>query len=436
MKAAIYNSASIDVKTHNIPIRKEEAYQWTNGQRNILNNEAFTHLRELISNTKRYKNKNEELLRSMLKLENPFNKEEKEGSAKIENIKKEITETKERLIIIKENIKEEIQRLNARGYKIPDELSHSKTENSNQTISEEKQIPKNFKSTLKKAKKWIAVFIFIVVLESFFGLAQFEFLSMYKSNTAILLRIAASALLIITLHIAEYQYKELDKKIFKTYIVFGVIMLFSMLFGSLLLNYFFQDSISSSEITMDWNLSGAESDTNLISETKPTWIGFINQFDFIPAIISILVFLLMYLLSKEKKQVKEPLISKEKKKLSLEQNEEIIIFNQLKNLQSKNSNKEMQLESLKAKYRNAKHYVPIILQNVKQSLEKSKAEIEDNNKLIDSNKIKVDDLLCKIEAQLKIYEVDFLDIFRGSAYANVTTPEWPNLNDVKQYFTL
>lgn len=432
MKAVIYNSASIDVKTHNIPIRNEKSYLWTNGQRNILNDDSFTHLREIISDTKRFKKKHEEFLRSMLKLEAPFKKEVEEGNSKIENLKKEITNTKDKLIILKENIKEEIQRLTARGYEIPDELINPKTKESNQTIPDDNPTSQNTKNILKKAKKWIAVFAFIVVLESFFGLAQFEFLSTYKSNTAILLRIAASALIVITLHIAEYQYKELNKKIFKTYIVFAIIMLFSMLFGSLLLNYYFPDSITSSEIAMNWNLSDSESNIN----TKPTLIGFLNQFDFIPAIISILVFLLMFLLSKEDKQEIQPSDPIEKDDLSLAQNEESIIFNHLKYLQSENSDREDQLASLNAQYYHSKHYVSIILLKVKQSLEKSKAEIEEYNKLIDSNKNRIDNLLCKIEAQLKIYEVDFMDIFRGSTYTTIVTPEWPNLKDIKQYYTL
>lgn len=434
-KAAIYTSASVDVNTSSIPIKNGEMYHWSVGQRSILNSESYKGIREVSTDNKQCEIKREGLLRYMLKLEAPYKKDLDEGNIKITKLKNEIHETKLKLNILLENIKDEMHRLVSRGYEIPNEITEPPKSNTDDSVPVKKQSI-NIRYSVEKAKKWIVVLVFIIILESFFGLAQFEFLSTYKNDTAILLRIAASAILIITLHIAEYQYKKFNKKLFKYYIIFGVVMLFCMLFGSLILNYFFQNSISVSEVDMNWNLNEQGVSQNSISEPKPTWIGFINQFDFIPAIFSVLIFLPMYLLSKENHTTKEEINSNKINHVRPEQNDENIVFNHLKYLQAENSNKETQLASLKAQYYHSKHYISSILLGVKQSLEDSKSEIEKYDKLIADNNNIIHDFLRKIEEHLKIYEVDFMDIYRGSINASVIIPEWPTQNDIKQYFTL
>lgn len=423
----IYNLASRDVHTNSISSRDENGiFKPTNGITAILLHDQFKPLRTYSSELQSLQTKKQDVLTSMLQLQTPFEDDLKNTLLELKENDLEIKMNSAEKALLDDKIKDEEMRLLARGYEFP-----SITENAPEKKIEIKN-KWNWKKFFAIGLKWFGVGVFVLVIETFFGLAQFDFLSEYKSNTAIWLRIAASGLLIISLHWAEYIYKVKEAKQFKWYIVFGVIALCVNLFLPLILNYFFQDSIATTEVTTGWeDISNSGIIATNPEVTKTSFIGFLNRFDFLPALFSILVFLLMYLLNKgEKKEIIQEVAVSVVNKPNNE------AFNRLIYLKKELLTQEKKSMDLKSTTNYAKNKSSNTIEVIKNSLNASKIEVLGIDKKIADLNVQIDSMISIANAQLKTYEIDFKDIISTEVKAQFITPVWPNEADIKQFYKL
>lgn len=414
----IYNLAYTDVHTGSIPKKDANGnFELNNGLRVILADNEFTKLKTIASEITSLKGQLEKQEATGLNLQSPYKNDLIEHQKEIELLDVKISEAKVEVELLKNDIENEERRLIARGHKIPFE-SNNKFQKLGSSIKSSGQYFKN-------AKKWVIAFITIVAVEAFFGLAQFEFLSEYKSNSAIFLRIAASAGLIILLHVAEYLYKEKGAKIFKYYIIYGVISLTIMLFGTLVLNFFFQDSITANDVVTNYDL-GSDSNSEPVVNNGNTFISFLIQFDFLPAILALLVFLLMTMLYKGNSETKKEPLS-----------EEEVVFNRWYYTKAKLLDKENELNVLKSERKRLIEVSSVTIIDVKDNLENIISKIENLKKRGRDLTDEMEKIMIALISKIEIYKTDFLDISSDiKPYQQLQTLAWPNQEDLIKFYNL
>jgi len=234
-ESTLYNLANRDARTGSIPARNEDGcFEPSNGLRKIFNHSEFAAIPEDFATLKRMNQEQQDLYRKMLHQQGVYDKcklSEENLKEKEDELEREQTE----LEIIQEDILQEKQRLINRGQNPPEEVSKEDSITANTPSEKKKGI------NWKALKKWGIVFLTIVILEGFFGLALWDSLRDQKSIVQVALRILASGILVITLHIAEHRFKTTKKKVYAVYIVYGILTLVALLIGSLVLGYFFPE---------------------------------------------------------------------------------------------------------------------------------------------------------------------------------------------------
>jgi len=431
-KNTIYNLASADVHTDSYSTRNTNGtFNFSNGLFAILSNKKFEALRTHASTINTLRVRKKDLLQQMVQLEAPFENDVQQAKEKIIQTQKDYEMLSAKTGLLEEQIKEEEKRLLVRGNKLPD------FEEAKPKVTRKPKIEKSkWNSFVQTGKKWLIVLLFGIILETFFGLAQFDFLSEYKSNIAIALRIGASALLIITLHWAEYRYKEHHAKQFKYYIIFGIIVLCVNLFLPLVLNYFFQDSLTVTEEVSGWGALN-ETTTDIASEETETtsFLGFLNRFDFIPALFAILIFLLMLLLDRSKKKEEDEVEAS----IFIEPNlpkEENILFKRLVHLRKEEARHKAQLEKVEKEINSLSHNSSGTILQIKNILLQTKEEVEKTEDAILNISNKIDVLLADVTAHIKVYETDFKSIIKTEVASQFVDFFFPNQRDIQSFYKL
>lgn len=430
-RITIYNLASVDVHTDSTPNRKDNGdFDPSNGQIQILNGEQYSDIWDIGIKLNNIESKITGFYKQMLQLAKPFEDDLVNTNNEKIIAKREKEELNAKTLLLEEAKEEEAKRLLVIGYPLP---TFTKKKQTLEKKINRKKI--NWVKIFAIAKKWIGIGVFVFLFEGFLGLVQFDFLSDYKSNVDIALRIFASVFLIITLHWAEYKYKEKGAKQFKYYILFGMFMLCVNLFMPLVLNYFFQDSIVTVETNNSWDFSAEDLTTPISDESDISMVGFLNRFDFIPALIPILVFLLMLLLDKSAKRNENIEDHKEGLKPAPE-NATAIIFNRYNYLNNELVQERKKLQDLNSKITNLNTLSSNTILIIKAKLISIKNKIEELESTKSNILKKTDKKLAEVAAALKTYETDFNSIIKTEVKSQFIDPIFPNTEDLKKYYNL
>lgn len=426
-RETIYDLASIDLNTDSIPQKDNPS----NGQIAIMGNKKYADVRDYATDYMVLKKQEENLFRQMLQLEKAFDIDTTRTNLEIENREKLKKERQIEISLLQDQFDEEQNQWQKRGRSLPD-FNEVKTT----TKKEVKRKKTNWGKAFANFKKWGSVGLFVFVLEGFFGLVQFDFLSEYKSDNDIYLRIAASVFLIVTLHLAENRYKDKGAKQFKYYVVFGFIMLCINLFLPLILNYFFQENIAPSELVSSWDLTSSENGTTtIVNDIDINFIGFLNRFDFIPAILAILIFFLMILLDKSKEKNKENSKSKVKDE-PIVKKDKGVLFNKLSYLRSELIKKKSELKDLDEEILKLSSVSSSTVSAIKVKLLNTKGKIDE----IKQNRIKISKIisakLIEVDSLLKIYKTDFKSIMKTDVKSQFIEPSFLELEDIERYYKI
>lgn len=423
-----YELALRDVNTGSFPNRENGVLIFSNGQRILLNNNTYNPLRELHSKLNTLKAKKSELIDQILSKENLFGLTETKTDKMDKELENDINELSAKIEMLKTDIEDEEQRLEARGISLPVKpLFDENIDNNNENSKINKF--QNLKKHWQPLKKWLGVFSIIVVLETFFGLALWDSLRDQKSIVQVILRIASSGALVITLHLAEIKYKEKRALIFGLYIVYGIISLVVLLFGSLILGYFFPESLNSGVSQNIFDLNNSASVVN--ENVNKDWIGFYLRYDFSIGLFGMIVYLLLSFLDRKKMPKNEEdinIINHNTTKSS--------VTAHLTRMYSSLSSEERKLATLKEQHNNLKNEPSHLLNEIHHLLKTTKESIEKIDNQISEIENKTESIFRDIELQLDKYRIDFLDIFKSKPASQFVQLEWPAREDIKKYYNI
>ncbi len=422
-KNKIYDLASKDVYTGSIAMRDNDGgFIFSNGMRDILLDGDFKLLRSFVYELQSLETKKQDVLKTMLQLETPFNDDVKNTSGKLVEMETEIKEHSVKIEVLNEKIKDEKRRLLVRG-----ELPNRDEE---VIVKEKKKVRKNknWKKYLVIGKKWLGGFLLVVIIEIFIIYSQIEGLKEFKSTGDIYFRVAGSFLIMGLFHLAEIRFKKHHYITYVSYLVFGMVFLLFMLFSPLVFNHFYgvteAVSLSSWDLTNDIESSKPNNTTNSI-------VTLMMQYDYMLAIIVALVFAFINFIIKDEEKVIE-----ENKDTPQKTKTENDTFNRLDYLKAEKLVQKNESLDLKKTYKDTKNNSSDTIQIIKSSLLISRLEIETIDKTIAELSNKISAMLSEINSQIKLYETDFKDVLKSEAKALFVTPSSPNIKDIKQFYNI
>jgi len=427
-KSTIYEWANRDARTGSIPSRNEDgSFEPSNGIRQMFNHPHNAVVPEMNDEKQRLQKEQKGLYQEMLHQQSVYSKNKLSEQDLIDK-ENELERKLADLDILEEDILQEKQRLVNRGHRPPERV---KKEDLQAAVAAPK---KRRKINWKALKKWSIVFLSIVVLEGFFGLALWDSLRDQKSIVQVALRIAASGILVITLHIAEHRYKTTQKKIYAGYIVYGILTLVALLIGSLVLGYFFPEYLEGNA-GFDTNVFDLNANETLINPVPPnSIIGFFIRYDFILGIIAVIVFMLIGFLETGKRKKTDK--TEDAQVENEVQNDINLAFAQLLNLYEKKSTLTDKVSNLKREVEKLKSEPNTLSVEILELLRKLKQKIESNKTEISNAKNLLEQRYNQLEEQINQYKIDFTDVYNSLPASSFANPVWPVRNDINQYYKI
>ncbi|MCK9437089.1 MAG: hypothetical protein M0Q12_07785 [Synergistaceae bacterium] len=423
----IYEWANRDVRTGSIPSRNQDgSFELSNGMRKILNFSCYSFIPNTNLELQRLKQEQSDLFKQMLHQQTVYEKS-KLAECYLKDKEIELVRESADLDILQGDILREKELLVNRGYQPPEEPKRGIPRLATSTSGRKTRI------NSRDLKKWGVVFLSIVILEGFFGLALWDSLRDQKSIIQVILRIAASGILVVTLHIAEYRYKNLKKGIYAGYIMYGIVTLTTILIGSLVLGYFFPEYLEGN-VGFDANVFDLNLDETSINTAAPrSVIGFYIRYDFILGIIAVIIFMLISFLEtgkrKNKSSVENSLVNKVKVNINP-------AFIQLLNLYEKEFAQIEKVNNLKIEIQKLKAEPNYLSVEVLDLLKMHKQKIEELKLQISNKRNSLEQRFNQLEEQLNQYKVDFKDVYCSLPTAYLFNPVWPDRKDINQYYNI
>lgn len=429
----IYALAIQDARTGDIPVKDSNGnIIWNRGQNIILGDTENEKLRTLSSELAIQQKLRTDAFDQMLGQNTPLGKSVNITDTNIKRLESEIATLTATIELAKEDITEEEERQITKGFDLPEKPSKIKEE----VIDEEEKdsFIDKLKAQWNQIKKWIGVFFVIALIEVFFGLALFDSLREQKSLIQVFLRIASSAVLVTTLHLAERKYKGNGAKVFGGYIVFGIILLVVLLFGSIVLGYLYPEYLNDGN--MPTNVFDLSSTDAVQEETVDRgFIGLFIKYDFFIGIIGLIIYMLISFLDKSKKikEVDENIVDETGNLASDNYGPAGAI---LKRMYSNLQEDENRLSKMEYQLKELKNDASPLLEKIESIMIAAKSQIKEIDEKITVIENAIEVLLKQIGINLQDYQVDFMDRFKSKPAASFVTPEWSDSDDVKKYFKL
>lgn len=422
-----YNDVFRDIHINSLPRRDQKGnYLWPNGQEKIISKPQFKELRKYKSEIEQLKSKKELLTREMLMYQDPANFLDKEGDELAKSWQKEIDEEKLKLNNLNSELEQFDEDMFNRGYFIEENTSSGNK-------------PFDKEVNTKKGINWKVVFRIIgiwIIGEIFMTYVQWNALRDEKGLEDLLVRSLAFGVTLFLLHFIAHKNQKSPRRVFYVYICFNLLMLVIMLFAPLAVSKLYPIDLSNSSVQDIWSLTD-QNNTNSGTSTNdyPFWVEFYRSNEVTPAILCFIFFIAM-----------ESLISitpkKNRELVETKQTEEP--FNQNNGIQKKRKHfkarikeSENTINNLQNKLTSALASNTAQITNVLTKLEKNKAEIIGIDVIIDSIKIKQEELFKNLEKELNLYKAEFVDILQNDQIkSNFIKPEWPDRKDIIQYLNL
>jgi len=415
----IYALAIQDARTGDIPVKDSNGNIIINrGQNIILGDKDNEKLRTLSSQLAIQQKLRADAFDQMLGQNTPLGKSVNITDANIKRLENDIATLTAAIELAKENITQEEERQITKGFDLPEKPSKIKEV----VIDEEEKnsFIDKLKAQWNQIKKWIGVFFVIALIEVFFGLALFDSLREEKSLIQVFLRIGSSAVLVITLHLAERKYKENGAKVFGGYIVFGIILLVALLFGSIVLGYLYPENLNDGNISTNvFDLTN----TNIIQEKAAgrSFTGLYITYDFFLGIIGLITFMLISFLDKSKKiEIEDENIVAESSNMATVNYGPAGAI--LKRMYSNLQEDENRLSKMENQLKELKNDASPLLKKIEGIMIAAKSQIKEIDEKITEIENAIEVLLKKIETNLQQYQVDFIDIFKSKPAASFVTP--------------
>jgi len=439
-----YNLALMDVKSCSIPHRRDDGkYQWSNGQRSILNSlkEKWKEKYNPIDVQKEKRFDIEcgiEIYREL-----SYSLLNDNGTQDIDEEMKRVEDSK---TLMQKERKQLVEDMYNRGEVIEDELQTQWFENA-EIIEEptveksDGKIPekKNFKSKLRHILQFIALWL---TGEVFLTAIQWSVLRDEKSMEDIIVRSFAFGVCLGLFHFVSYKNKNHYRWEYVTFLGVSLSMIFLMLFGPLVINSLYP-VVSNVDMAYSWDFSGGQESELAV---YPIWVELFRRYDVvIPSAITFFAFLIMESFLKEK-SIKEPTsiaiapnfsqqITSEAENLEKEDFDNPIKsrFRFLRNSIKDADNKTKELKKTKEE-RLIENTANISF--IADELSKLTASLTEKELEIRSLTNELYSLINELFSQLERYRTDYIDILRNDIKADLVEPTWPEEDDIFIYFKL
>jgi hypothetical protein len=443
----IFHVASRDARANNYPVRDEEkGFIFPRGMREILDDSSFLKtIKAYLKENRLLKKRCKDAFDRMIS-KSPMHEDEiSNTNQELVKAKLAYEETFAKLEAIEDEIEDEEMRLTNAGFEVP--YINSQIEENVQNKHKLKKtqdgsvIRTYLKSIdLKPIKKWMIAFFVIVILEAFFGLALWDSLRDQKSVVEVFLRIGASGLLVVILHLSEVKYKKNKKWYYAVFIVYGILSLLVLLVGSLALGYFFPEYIDGGNTISDsvFDLTGSSTGSTTTQEIG--FIGFFIRYDFIIGILGVVIFMLISFLDttsiNPKRKRHENPIFKEFEEHEPLVNKKRLVFGHLMSLYRKRNRLRFSYKEKKQAYQELKEQPSQMISVINEELKHTKTGIQEMIQTIEHNENETDTLVKLLESHIESYKMIFLEVFNKTPSSEFVIVDWPNKHELLKYYQM
>lgn len=426
----IYSLASRDARTGAIPKKDKLAP----GQRAILNAPEFRSIRDSYDEVQRKENKRNDLLREGLSLQSVFEEDTSQSKSNTTDLTSDLEQAKTDLDLLDVEIENEQTLLTNRGIVFPSNTTIDKESESLHV--EQKSMWNTFILWLSgfwnAIKKPLGRFTMFAAAEVFVAFLLWDILRDHKSELQTILRIAASAVIFATLHFAEGKYKRNGRWWDVAYIIYAWLSAVVLLFGSILVVTAFPEALDTApsiEQTFDLNA------TNNI--TTPTdghsWLSSYVRYDFLIAVVCLLIFMLMSILDKNKPKVKKVKTKNIVAKVEVAVNP---VFVPLLNLYTRRNTQAKEVSKLSAALEYTKSKPTNLANRIDQKLRSLREDVELLDKDISSIKAEIEKMLKQVVSNLSQYQVDYTDVFKNNIASSFEKPKWIETPEIINYYNI
>jgi len=421
-----YNAAQRDIRLNSFPYRQPDGtYQWSIGQLSIMNEPQFNELR-VNSNEIDHLQIQVNLLRSqMLIYQTPAGKIEQEGEKLKDTWEPEIAEEELTLKTLKSDLQQYDEDMLNRGFYIYEEKDTAPTK----PIEEKKK---------SKGINWRTILGFFGIWfggEIFMTYVQWHSLRDDRNVEDLIVRSLSFGLILFLIHFVAHRNKTHKKMIYSIFLWFNLLMLFTMLFASPILNKVYPEDNNAQSISEQWSINATDdAGKESIKTDYPFLVEFYRSNEVMPAILCFLFFVAMQsFIHKKEKQVTVPNPEPEIKGDSAQ----VEINRKRNHFLTKIRESEGRLNELRTKQKEILRPNTGSLKDILNQLETKSAEVLSIEKSITSLKSGSETILKMLEKELDEYRIEFQDVLRNDRVkSEFVTPEWPNRNDTLNYFKI
>jgi peptidoglycan hydrolase CwlO-like protein len=426
----IYSLASRDARTGAIPKKDKLAP----GQRAILAEPKFSSIKNSYDELQRKVSKRNDLLREGLSLQSVFEEDTSKSTTSFTDLTSDLEQAKTDLDLLDVEIENEQTLLTNRGIVFPSNTTIDK--DSESLNIEQKSMWDVFMIRLSvfwnTIKKPLGRFTMFAAAEVFVAFLLWDILRDHKSELQTILRIAASAVIFATLHFAERKYKRDGRWWDIAYIIYAWLSAVVLLFGSIVVVTAFPEALNTTpslEQTFDLNATNT-----VITSTKGhSWLSSYVRYDFLIAVVCLLIFMLMSILDKSKPKVKKEKTKDVEVKIEATVNP---VFVPLLNLYTRRNTQAKEVSKLSTEVEYIESKPTNLANRIDQKLQSLREEVERLDKDISSIKTEIDKMIDKVAALLSQYEVDYTDVFKNKVASNFETPEWVEKPEIINYYNI
>jgi hypothetical protein len=421
-----YNQAQMDINLDSIPKRnKNGTYNWSLGQEKIINDSQYNRLREINLELKHLTEAKKHKLNQILTYQAPTDELDRNSNKALNQLNDQLTEIETDLSAIVSERDQLKRDLINRGY-MPKETVEDAVK------KEEKKKLSKYQTVIKFFK----LLIVWLILEAFMTLIQVNSLRDEKGWLEIIIRGMSLGLMIIFFHVIAERNIKFKHPIHIIYQVFTVAMIFITMFLSPVLYHLYPTDFGTADTSALWSIS----ESIIPIESSPTsnlpfFVSFYTKYDWIPAGLSSLFFIVIYfgLHFEEKKEPSEIIIeTKETKPKQLVEPTDI----KLRYLETETKRFEFDRDRIKREIVDIEAK-PIDILPIYQKVTTLQIECREIDKKVSTLEVESEVIISKLMLVLNNYEIEYRNILKNNEIkSSFIKPEWPVKEDIINFFKL
>lgn len=423
----IFNLVLRDINLKSIPARNSNGtFIWNSGLLEIIHQSQYLDIKTNLFEIERLRSVKKLQIQDMINSENP--------TILLENEGKTTKQSNDNLI---ENAKQDIQLKKA-------ELDDFEQDLMNRGVSievkKEKETALETSPEKKEYNRWKYIFSFVltwIVGEVFMTYVQWQSLRDTKGIEDLFVRSLSFAVVLFLTHYIGHLFQKKRLLLHKIYLItnFGILLI--MLFAPLIVNVLYPVNADNINISSQWSIVDEGTVNQSLPIECPMWVIFYRKFEFLPGVISFLLYLAITFFAP--KQNKDGICNSQKTdefkpQVKIETEEEKLRkrreFFMSRLHQAQNECNALEGKKQKELSPNTK-----ILKSILDKLQSQKEKVENIDSKIFELSTLIDTKIIDLNKDFIDYQTQYNDILRKeTVFIDRSILTWPTKSDIFDYY--